>query len=182
MAGIIPALAGNTPARFSQTSGCRDHPRSRGEYLHVSKRARLASGSSPLSRGILNPWGQEGRYPRIIPALAGNTTEMCIPPCAYQDHPRSRGEYPHNNVYNVLVLGSSPLSRGIRIRGLHTDLPGRIIPALAGNTHRGGDVRRGPRDHPRSRGEYELHRMWRDILPGSSPLSRGIPQVAQPTQ
>ena len=31
-AGIIPALAGNTPIRRPMTRGSRDHPRSRGEY------------------------------------------------------------------------------------------------------------------------------------------------------
>ena len=56
--------------------------------------------------------------------------------------------------------GSSPLSRGIR---RHT-WQGWL----------------GPRDHPRSRGEYALARQAPDHLAGSSPLSRGIPRAVNP--
>ena len=51
-------------------------------------------------------------------------------------------------------IGSSPLSRGIRIgRPGHLIHIG-IIPALAGNTFSFMIVSAFSRDHPRSRGEY----------------------------
>ena len=91
---IIPALAGNTPTRPESDDDAADHPRSRGEYRHESRRGDAGRGSSPLSRGIpptTLPWP---RPRRIIPALAGNTRPgwrlLRWPP----DHPRSRGEYP----------------------------------------------------------------------------------------
>ena len=71
--GIIPALAGNTPARAEGAIRRRDHPRSRGEYPWITSPVTPTTGSSPLSRGI----------------PAGSS-----PPSQWVgDHPRSRGEY-----------------------------------------------------------------------------------------
>ena len=72
-AGIIPALAGNTPRWRRHRPARSDHPRSRGEYALALDDYRRVSGSSPLSRGILFETNREDMYPRIIPALAGNT-------------------------------------------------------------------------------------------------------------
>ena len=89
--------------------------------------------------------------------------------------------------------GSSPLSRGIRGAVPSGTGRGGIIPALAGNTVRGGPVAWATADHPRSRGEYptgsvqafaegriipalagntgwEAHGLF---LPGDHPRSRG---------
>ena len=72
-------------------------------------------------------------------------------------------------------MGSSPLSRGIRIGMRIGDRSMRIIPALAGNTSSGFSRAPLKPDHPRSRGEY--CQVWTGPNPGlgSSPLSRGIP-------
>ena len=71
--GIIPALAGNTPAMTLFSRPSQDHPRSRGEYRTMVEDVCRGNGSSPLSRGILQlrDYGRAGE--RIIPALAGNT-------------------------------------------------------------------------------------------------------------
>ena len=58
-AGIIPALAGNTPGSDFDQSIAGDHPRSRGEYPPLTAREATRMGSSPLSRGI-----PSGRFPR----------------------------------------------------------------------------------------------------------------------
>ena len=152
-----------------------DHPRSRGEYSIHTPPAKSYSGSSPLSRGILNHRGIRWYRCGIIPALAGNTTDP-QPPCApTSDHPRSRGEYSGTGPAGRIAGGSSPLSRGIhRRRGVCVRI-GRIIPALAGNTttrSRPGVV---DEDHPRSRGEYPPPESSVRFSRGSSPLSRGIP-------
>ena len=114
------------------------------------------------------------RGERIIPALAGNTITADQIACLLADHPRSRGEYRAKDVLMVIDDGSSPLSRGIlSVTGILVE-PGRIIPALAGNTASSRAVAAGSGDHPRSRGEY-LGVWW--ICwgrCGSSPLSRGI--------
>ena len=49
---IIPALAGNTGQPCPLASPCRDHPRSRGEYIGKCPYEFLETRSSPLSRGI----------------------------------------------------------------------------------------------------------------------------------
>ena len=111
---IIPALAGNTVVFRKLSEQPRDHPRSRGEYCSVPPPSRMRPGSSPLSRGIpirtkrrVVTWG-------IIPALAGNTTVQGMDLWENPDHPRSRGEYVFQTSHLRHVLGSSPLSRGIR--------------------------------------------------------------------
>ena len=154
----------------------RDHPRSRGEYRPYIDEDGVAQGSSPLSRGIhrRQPVRQCGAG--IIPALAGNTCQRETCEFDGQDHPRSRGEYGAPQDAFPFVVGSSPLSRGIRFRPGHA-LPQRgIIPALAGNTWTKSAVRSTRPDHPRSRGEYTHPDYLRAAVVGSSPLSRGIPR------
>ena len=77
------------------------------------------------------------------------------------------------------VNGSSPLARGLPAALLGLLALARIIPARAGFT--GG--RAGPRarrpDHPRSRGIYGLHGLFRRMTPGSSPLARGLPPTTK---
>ena len=70
--------------------------------------------------------------------------------------------------------GSSPLSRGIPGKSLLMVLDAGIIPALAGNTKSFTNVTNAIKDHPRSRGEYELAPLNHFMFHGSSPLSRGI--------
>ena len=172
--GIIPALAGNTPCASRVRRPSTDHPRSRGEYAPLGTWVTMRTGSSPLSRGILERRRAVLKRLRIIPALAGNTRLPATRPGWLRDHPRSRGEY-HGWCRGVRhCRGSSPLSRGIlQLMGCQL-FEDRIIPALAGNT-----ILRLTRavmvwDHPRSRGEYKVDREVKLVRDGSSPLSRGI--------
>ena len=136
------------------------------------------AGSSPLSRGILNWWQQNGYGGGIIPALAGNTTGWGEVNYVLPDHPRSRGEYGPEEAVPVLTRGSSPLSRGIPSRRSRSARAHGIIPALAGNTGSASRCRPCPTDHPRSRGEYYGGVRSAVYEAGSSPLSRGIPAAA----
>ena len=132
--GIIPALAGNTPSRPPPRVAPGDHPRSRGEYRDAHTFWSNAAGSSPLSRGIPAGVTASIRFPRIIPALAGNTAPRPRRSSEPRDHPRSRGEYCVSLASRIIGFGSSPLSRGIRsVSPASAASPG-IIPALAGNT------------------------------------------------
>ena len=132
-------------------------------------------GSSPLSRGIHGALETGLQRRRIIPALAGNTGCVRRGGGSSRDHPRSRGEYISLGRHCGQKFGSSPLSRGILLRGnLWASQPG-IIPALAGNTPHSSMARIPYRDHPRSRGEYTPTATAVSQRPGSSPLSRGIP-------
>ena len=176
-AGIIPALAGNTPSGTTSVTSSRDHPRSRGEYRALQSRCMSAQGSSPLSRGIPVAAGHERPVGGIIPALAGNTFALATRTGGSWDHPRSRGEYPTGNPGNRSPVGSSPLSRGILVPRWRLALRRGIIPALAGNTACLAAGARASADHPRSRGEYSNWFISRLKLRGSSPLSRGILRV-----
>ena len=139
-------------------------------------------GSSPLSRGILTGLPRPSHGRRIIPALAGNTPPEFPRNRSGSDHPRSRGEYDASKQRRSRLVGSSPLSRGIRRGRGHLAMHGGIIPALAGNTVRSMESCCWSGDHPRSRGEYSQPPTRSSSPLGSSPLSRGIPGTAAQTE
>ena len=76
-----------------------------------------------------------------------------------------------------LVIGSSPLARGLQQRGPLVEEDGGIIPARAGFTDRLRRTHRAHRDHPRSRGVYLTNLQILQEVSGSSPLARGLPSA-----
>ena len=90
------------------------------------------------------------------------------------DHPRSRGVYSTHHCGRLLLVGSSPLARGLPGFAFQPGWGGGIIPARAGFTWRSSSPRRSAPDHPRSRGVYAALRAEEDPAPGSSPLARGL--------
>ena len=110
---IIPARAGFTRRIRSNVSVTGDHPRSRGVYAPKIPRHYLPSGSSPLARGLLIASFFLRLRNLIIPARAGFTRSATpiLTPCT--DHPRSRGVYEIVVVTFFLLMGSSPLARGL---------------------------------------------------------------------
>ena len=68
------------------------HPRSRGENPASTLGVSMGAGSSPLTRGKLNPLSLKCRTRGLIPAHAGKT--KCPRPIGGSSwaHPRSRGE------------------------------------------------------------------------------------------
>ena len=134
----------------------------------------MATGSSPLARGLPFRAVADGDPVRIIPARAGFTTFSVLNNGYLRDHPRSRGVYVSWPVWSPGAPGSSPLARGLHVPW---DMGYRnvgIIPARAGFTSRDGRWGRAIGDHPRSRGVYA--RVVVKITPrgGSSPLARGL--------
>ena len=132
---IIPARAGFT----TRSASCL---------------SRLA-GSSPLARGLQTNLLQDARLARIIPARAGFTLVSCPLAGRQWDHPRSRGVYCRRICPARMLLGSSPLARGLRRD--HTTTQSSAA------------------DHPRSRGVYFPLRQEIGVDTGSSPLARGLP-------
>lgn len=170
---LIPVHAGSTttPSRKDTTNA--DHPRSRGEHKSESRRAHSDAGSSPLTRGALNP---RLHYPlplRIIPAHAGSTPSSTVPTGRPRDHPRSRGEHQAPAGPTLNEAGSSPLARGAPMQKTAHLADHGIIPADAGSTRMICGRRRPRWDHPRSRGEHMNAAI--DVMHsrGSSPLTRG---------
>ena len=134
------------------------HPRSRGEYALNSISFLVLPGSSPLTRGIHKRKENFMSTIRFIPAHAGNTVDVGTSLSCCQVHPRSRGEYGTWIIAGIVVAGSSPLTRGIRLRGSRAYRGGRFIPAHAGNTQDLSWCCLISQVHPRSRGEYKLDR------------------------
>ena len=173
LAGIIPALAGNT----SVSSHCGyprgDHPRACGEHAFCACVGVAGSGSSPRLRGthVQNLHGE--LLFGIIPALAGNTFNERTYWAILRDHPRACGEHSVGTPPDGWGLGSSPRLRGTRGVAMLAGAAYGIIPALAGNTRFHSTQCCVTRDHPRACGEHILGRSTRPIVLGSSPRLRG---------
>ena len=171
-----PARAGFTSA----TNGCavrtRDHPRSRGVYVHGVLTAGGSNGSSPLARGLHFRRCRTGRLHGIIPARAGFTWMCACRSSTRTDHPRSRGVYSTAAFWAAAASGSSPLARGLRQPDPQQEQGAGIIPARAGFTPSTGGGSPRSRDHPRSRGVYITQPRNASARRGSSPLARGLPK------
>ena len=180
--GSSPLARGLPWATPGAISTHADHPRSRGVYPLWCLRHETSSGSSPLARGLLCAMDGHGIVTRIIPARAGFTACPRGSRPAFRDHPRSRGVYPAGSGGGPVIVGSSPLARGLRYSESYGVGPARIIPARAGFT---SYTRPGPicvRDHPRSRGVYPTSAAASYLARGSSPLARGLQQFWQLTR
>ena len=173
MSGLIPAHAGKTAVSRAVPSGTTAHPRSRGENPVVKSPTMARTGSSPLTRGKLNPALETGTEGRLIPAHAGKTVDQVSAVVDVEAHPRSRGE-------NLVAIraeaeygGSSPLTRGKRRHRKPTGIKSRLIPAHAGKTAQAHATPSWKPAHPRSRGENEARGEGWHPTQGSSPLTRG---------
>ena len=130
-------------------------------------------GSSPLTRGKRRRFREWPGRTRLIPAHAGKTRQC---PPWFPDrtaHPRSRGENSLRFFARVTRAGSSPLTRGKRVRPHQRGCARGLIPAHAGKT--GGECGHhlvAPA-HPRSRGENLTPLLIALVIEGSSPLTRG---------
>ena len=131
---IIPACAGNTPARPVAGPRRADHPRVCGEHKMPQHFSRAVFGSSPRVRGTHLAFKLGCGLARIIPACAGNTCRAVGVQDVATDHPRVCGEHEAFSAPSVMNSGSSPRVRGtLGSRSIPWAFR-RIIPACAGNT------------------------------------------------
>ena len=151
-----------------------------GEYGLRTLYTFMIWGSSPHMRGIQSPMGMFPAYARFTPAHAGNTkhVQKNLPPAWV--HPRLRGEYLSPVFLNLLISGSSPLTRGILLHAVEISRSCRFTPAHAGNTLLNQLNQSWYRVHPRSRGEYLAKMTGMTEQVGSPPLTRGIQRAFQP--
>ena len=136
----------------------------------------MGDGSSPLTRGKQTGLRISLEIGGLIPTHAGKTSTPIMTHVSDRAHPHSRGE--NDNVARLAAItrGSSPLTRGKRVRGRRTRMDTGLIPTHAGKTPSVA-VRRGTaRAHPHSRGENGRLRASAYVRWGSSPLTRGKPQ------
>ena len=175
--GLIPAHAGKTPSVVAPVLARRAHPRSRGENESRSRAGLMTRGSSPLMRGtLLGSLLRLGRH-GLIPAHTGKTRACRAEPTSTRAHPRSRGENAVVSLEQLAPAGSSPLTRGKRLRTAARDGVQGLIPTHAGKTLPSLSVLALVRAHPRSRGENLSALIDGSGQRGSSPLTRGKPVV-----
>ena len=131
---IIPAYAGSTSPAPAGQGPAPDHPRIRGEHESSTSRSRPSPGSSPHTRGAPRDVPPENIDIGIIPAYAGSTRTSPTGSARSRDHPRIRGEHTIDDRRRILTNGSSPHTRGARVRESGEHPAGGIIPAYAGST------------------------------------------------
>ena len=170
---LIPAHAGKTLLPVRRRTAWPAHPRSRGENFSLMNTLERARGSSPLTRGKLNNVTQITPYQGLIPAHAGKTFIVKGESDHCWAHPRSRGENVAALITVMVSLGSSPLTRGKPLIGIHRQQGTGLIPAHAGKTFYRPFRDSHIRAHPRSRGENRLPTHPEYDSEGSSPLTRG---------
>ena len=191
--GLIPAHAGSTDKTDNRLVNLRAHPRSRGEHSVTLPSGASFTGSSPLTRGAREnrpQWGGQGGSspltrgaPRrstpctvnvgLIPAHAGSTQPRLAIPFTFPAHPRSRGEHHWPSSWNLVIAGSSPLTRGAQALAVLTEQGWGLIPAHAGSTWCRCAFWFPSWAHPRSRGEHLKQSQTHWLTSGSSPLTRG---------
>ena len=152
--GSSPLARGLLRSRTRPGSAPPDHPRSRGVYGWFSGLPIASLGSSPLARGLPLDEARKRAIIGIIPARAGFTSRDGGRGSASRDHPRSRGVYCRPVRTIQILIGSSPLARGLPLDEARKRAIIGIIPARAGFTRALGDQPVEPADHPRSRGVY----------------------------
>ena len=131
---LIPAHAGSTHRERKTGRNHRAHPRSRGEYSSRAVSRSSNSGSSPLTRGVLQRFSISSIRDGLIPAHAGSTLLLKVETSSEGAHPRSRGEYAASSPMQTLSVGSSPLTRGVQARLVQASTSEGLIPAHAGST------------------------------------------------
>ena len=114
---------------------------------------------------------------RLIPAHAGKTLVFLSVDTACRAHPRSRGENDSSPSSPLAAGGSSPLTRGKPCPASHRGPGLRLIPAHAGKTLAMHMFDTGCAAHPRSRGENGVEAGHEGEPFGSSPLTRGKPNL-----
>ena len=170
---LIPAHAGKTDVTRARCCITGAHPRSRGENEIEALLDPEQQGSSPLTRGK-HPLASVHPYlTGLIPAHAGKTADLERNPELEGAHPRSRGENSGMRSVEMIIEGSSPLTRGKRRRGVVRLRRSGLIPAHAGKTGHLGLVVDNGQAHPRSRGENARATTTIVDASGSSPLTRG---------
>ena len=155
--GSSPHTRGARNRQHRRIGARRDHPRIRGEHSSSAWPTSRPGGSSPHTRGAPGIPKIVPQWPRIIPAYAGSTRERDGGLMAAEDHPRIRGEHSTRRSIHRRRCGSSPHTRGARRCPRRCRWPPGIIPAYAGSTAHGFQVRERWRDHPRIRGEHCAH-------------------------
>lgn len=125
-----------------------------------------AEGSSAISATFR---GADG----VIPACAGSNCRASCRARLGGGYPRVRGEQRMRMVSVGPYWGSSPHALGAVLDFGEGAAVGGVIPVCAGSRHWHAAGARGPRGHPRLRGEQLTDEWGLPVEGGPSPLARG---------
>ena len=145
----------------------------RGERKSRNGSGVASHGSSPHTRGTHPQMRHVYLRWRFIPAYAGNARKRSARLPGRAVHPRIRGERETLLRITDLSDGSSPHTRGTRMRSKPGRISRRFIPAYAGNAHADQRGRHVHAVHPRIRGERDAGTGVGTGATGSSPHTRG---------
>ena len=133
-AGSSPLTRGTLLAIKASRCARTVHPRLRGELDNPLSSMVGTTGSSPLTRGTQRKNNIGRAFNRFIPAYAGNSGMRRSTVLSSSVHPRLRGELYSRLTFMIGCRGSSPLTRGTRLRLESEARRLRFIPAYAGNS------------------------------------------------
>ncbi len=170
---FIPARAGNGVIRPPQSGSCPVHPRACGERALPAFVTATVSGSSPRVRGTVHQDVVPPDHARFIPARAGNGAGGTPARTSRTVHPRACGERGREVGLDQEIAGSSPRVRGTASPLDEYNVPGRFIPARAGNGRSGIGRSQAHAVHPRACGERRPGETAPTVAAGSSPRVRG---------
>ena len=131
------------------------------------------NGSSPRMRGKPGWSAQRQDNRRIIPAHAGQTSNIAFSCANCSDHPRACGANVPFSAVCLVDSGSSPRMRGKLGDAFGERMAERIIPAHAGQTFALMVLGMVPPDHPRACGANCSFWFFLSGCSGSSPRMRG---------
>ena len=131
---LIPACAGKTKSKPTESSPKWAHPRVCGENVLLRVRTQPVGGSSPRVRGKPQIASYPPSTPRLIPACAGKTAGAGVGRLPRPAHPRVCGENFQLRCSTLFDPGSSPRVRGKLNHYSLRRNPRRLIPACAGKT------------------------------------------------
>ena len=134
---------------------------------------------SPRMRGTHDHQPEALWRHRFILAHAGNTTTRALPPAQPSVRPRACGEHRDPLIGIRRGDGSSPRMRGTLCAALAARLPGRFIPAHAGNTKVTSRPALSLAVHPRACGEHSIVVDRNGKAVGSSPRMRGTRPIGE---
>ncbi len=169
--GLIPARGETTPGRRARRTGCRAHPRSRGDDDGLWVLCLSDDGSSPLAGRRQPARPREVERGGLIPARGETTRRPPAHRSRSRAHPRSRGDDELPLSEADYAQGSSPLA-GRRPRAARrAPQPQRLIPARGETTGDPQPRREATWAHPRSRGDDHSVLRLGALTSGSSPLA-----------
>ena len=132
--GLIPACAGKTLQRRSESPRTRAHPRVCGENRALVVRGKEQLGSSPRVRGKRRSCKAFVNSSGLIPACAGKTVWNEATNFSHWAHPRVCGENSLPTLATETQEGSSPRVRGKLQAVADFFVSYGLIPACAGKT------------------------------------------------